>query len=151
LILDADGLNLLAAKPFKRRDWVLTPHPGEAARLLNCSTADIQADRLGSVRMLSAMFDATVVLKGAASLVHSQQGLTGVCTAGNPGMATAGMGDVLTGIISGIAAQSRDLPRSTRVGVLIHALAGDRAAAAGGERGLVASDLFEHVRACVNP
>lgn len=150
LVLDADGLNLLAATPFMRRDWVLTPHPGEAARLLNCSTADIQADRLGAVRMLSARFDAIVVLKGAASLVLSSDGLPGVCVAGNPGMASAGMGDVLTGVISGIVAQSNDLARSARVGVLVHAHAGDRAALAG-ERGLIASDLFEHVRACLNP
>ena len=150
LVLDADGLNLLAANPFKRRDWVLTPHPGEAARLLNCSTADIQTDRLGAVRMLSARFDATVVLKGAASIVVSQHGLPGVCVAGNPGMATAGMGDVLTGVISAIAAQSQDLARSARVGVLVHARAGDLAAHPG-ERGLIASDLFEHLRACLNP
>lgn len=149
LVLDADGLNILASNPFMRRDWILTPHPGEAARLLGCSTADIQADRLGAARMLSARFDATVVLKGAASIVLAPQGVPAIAMAGNPGMATAGMGDVLTGIIAGIAAQSRDLARSARVGVLAHAMAGDQAAVAG-ERGLIASDLFEHVRACLN-
>jgi NAD(P)H-hydrate epimerase len=150
LVLDADGLNILAGNPFVRRDWVLTPHPGEAARLLSCSTADVQADRLSAARTLSTRFDATVVLKGAASIVLSPQGVPAIAMAGNPGMATAGMGDVLTGVIAGVAAQSRDLARSARVGVLAHALAGDRAARAG-ERGLIASDLFEHVRACLNP
>ena len=149
LIVDADGLNLLAANPFTRDHWVLTPHPGEAARLLDCSTADIQSDRLGSLRMLTARFAATVVLKGAASIVLSPQGVPAICAAGNPGMATAGMGDVLTGVIAGVAAQSGDLVRSARVGALVHALAGD-AAAEQGERGLIASDLFEHVRACLN-
>jgi hydroxyethylthiazole kinase-like uncharacterized protein yjeF len=150
LVLDADGLNLLAENPFLRRDWILTPHPGEAARLLGCSTADIQADRLGAARMLSAKFEAIVVLKGAASLVQVPQEMPAVCLAGNPGMATAGMGDVLTGVIAGIAAQSGNLSKSARVGVLAHAMAGDRAARAG-ERGLIASDLFEHLRACLNP
>lgn len=150
LVLDADGLNLLAERPFVRRDWVLTPHPGEAARLLSCSTADIQSDRLGATRMLSAKFEAAVVLKGAASLVLAPRGVPGICVAGNPGMATAGMGDVLTGVVAGVAAQSRDLFSSVRVGVLAHALAGDRAARQG-ERGLIASDLFDHLRVCLNP
>jgi hydroxyethylthiazole kinase-like uncharacterized protein yjeF len=152
-VLDADALNLLAQLPSTQvtnPNWVLTPHPGEAGRLLNWSAVQVQADRLTAARSIAAKYRSTVVLKGAASLVASPNGATYICDHGNPGMASPGMGDVLTGVIAAIAAQTSDLNVAARVGVLVHAMAGDRAAASG-ERGMIAGDLFEHLRTCVNP
>jgi hydroxyethylthiazole kinase-like uncharacterized protein yjeF len=150
VVVDADGLNLLAAGQRRRDDWILTPHPGEAARLLGRSPAEVQADRLGSVRALVDRFGGVAVLKGAASLVLGPSGLPWVCTAGNPGMATAGMGDVLTGVVAAVWAQHRDAEAAAAVGVLVHAAAGDLAAR-GGERGLLATDVIDRLRECVNP
>jgi hydroxyethylthiazole kinase-like uncharacterized protein yjeF len=152
LVLDADGLNLLALDPEARGRWVLTPHPGEAGRLLGSDAAAVQRDRLAAVRELARRFNAIAVLKGAGSLVATPDVAAPpwVCDRGNPGMATAGMGDVLTGVIGGLLAQTRDLTASARAGVLLHALAGD-AAAAGGERGMLAGDLLPHVRRWANP
>lgn len=152
LVVDADALNLLAQRPeIQPRDaWILTPHPGEAGRLLGISSGHIHADRLGAAHRLNARFGATVVLKGAGTLVTRLGEVTSICDAGNPGMATAGMGDVLTGVIAGLAGQTLSLWDAARAGVLVHALAGD-AAARSGERGLVASDLFDELRRCVNP
>jgi len=150
LVVDADGLNLLAAEPRRRTDWILTPHPGEAARLTGRSAAEVQADRLGSIRALVERFGGVAVLKGAASLVLGPSGLPWVCTAGNPGMATAGMGDVLTGVIAAVWAQHRDAETAAAAGVLVHATAGDTAAG-DGERGLLATDVIERLRQCVNP
>lgn len=150
LVADADALNLLAARPHKRANWILTPHPGEAARLLGTETRAVQDDRLAALAALVHRFDGVVVLKGAGTLIGMQDHTPAVCAQGNPGMATAGMGDVLTGIVAALLAQLRNPWAAARVGVLAHALAGDRAALAG-ERGLVASDLFEPLRACLNP
>jgi len=141
---------LLAAQPGARGNWVLTPHPGEAARLLGVPTADIQADRMAAASSIAQRYRAIVVLKGAGSIVAMENEPPFICTAGNPGMATAGMGDVLTGVIAGLHGQLRDAFSAARAGVLVHAMAGDRAAAYG-QRGLVASDLFSEVRALVNP
>lgn len=151
LVVDADALNLLAASPTRRDDWIMTPHPGEAARLLGTSTADIQKDRIAAARALVQRFGGVTVLKGVGSIVLNANATPSICDKGNPGMATPGMGDVLTGVIAGIAAQIRDLDAAAKAGVLVHAMAGDLAAAAGGERGLIATDLFPHLRACVNP
>ena len=150
LVADADALNLLSRQPCVREDWVLTPHPGEAARLLGTSTQVIQSDRLAAAKQLSKRFGALIVLKGAGSIVRETGGASWICNHGNPGMAVAGMGDVLTGVIAGIAAQCRDLAAATRCGVLIHARAGDDAVAVAGERGLLASDLFPHIRRRLN-
>jgi hydroxyethylthiazole kinase-like uncharacterized protein yjeF len=150
LVVDADALNLLAQSPWRGADWVLTPHPGEAARLLGTTPAAVQSDRLGALRALVDRFGGTVVLKGACSLVAGSSGGAWVCEAGNPGMATAGMGDVLTGTIAGLAAQGLELGRAAVAGVRVHAEAGD-AAAARGMRGLIASDLMEALRTGVNP
>lgn len=150
LVVDADALNLLAATPRTCDHWVLTPHPGEAARLLGITSDAVQADRLRAARDLQARFRGIVVLKGAGSIVQSAGELPYLCDRGNPGMAAGGMGDVLTGVIAGIAAQCGDLALAARAGVLVHALAGDLAAR-GGERGLLASDVLRQVRACVNP
>jgi NAD(P)H-hydrate epimerase len=149
LVLDADALNLLALAPQQRDHWVLTPHPGEAARLLGVSVAEVQADRPGAATELQARYGGTVVLKGAGSIVQTSADGAWICDRGNPGMATAGMGDVLTGVVAGIAAQCGDLSLAARAGVLVHALAGDRAAA-DGERGLLAGDVIARLRACVN-
>ncbi len=142
LVLDADALNLVAAGALSLpAQCVLTPHPGEAARLLSCSTAQVQADRLQSLGALVARYGTTVVLKGAGSLLGAPQQTPAICDAGNPGMATAGMGDVLTGAIAGVLAQCRDPWRAARAAVLAHARAGDALAARLGERGLLAGDL----------
>jgi NAD(P)H-hydrate epimerase len=153
-IADADALNLLAQKPVRLpASWVITPHPGEAARLLGTGIAEVQADRLGAARELHGRFGAVVVLKGAGSLVATGAAEVteiAICERGNPGMATAGMGDVLTGVIAGLCAQSGDSARAARIGVLVHALAGD-AAAQGGQRGLIARDVIAELRGWVNP
>jgi NAD(P)H-hydrate epimerase len=153
LVLDADGLNLLAVEPFERRDWVLTPHPGEAARLLKGATVEsIQRDRLVAVRALAARYGATVVLKGPHTLVAAPQAGESirVCDRGNPGMATGGTGDVLAGTLGSLLVQTGDVGRTVNAGVLLHALAGDEAAK-DGERGTVAGDLLPHLRAWANP
>ncbi|HEU4590665.1 MAG TPA: NAD(P)H-hydrate dehydratase [Steroidobacteraceae bacterium] len=153
-VIDADALNLLARDPVKLpAGWIITPHPGEAARLLGIETAAVQADRLGAVRELHARYGAVAVLKGAGTLVASgaaQAPEIGICDRGNPGMATAGMGDVLTGVIAGLRAQIGDSAAAARVGVLVHALAGD-SAAQGGQRGLIATDVIGELRGWVNP
>lgn len=155
LILDADALNLLAESPQQRDNWILTPHPGEAARLLGVSTADIQADRLGSLARITATFGGCALLKGHGTLI-SRQGMTSppwLIRGGNPGMATAGMGDVLTGVTAAVYAQcAKKAAPSDEIAAAaawLHATAGDRAAARG-ERGLIAGDLFAELRQCLN-
>jgi ADP-dependent NAD(P)H-hydrate dehydratase / NAD(P)H-hydrate epimerase len=150
LVVDADALNLLAADgAAPRNDWILTPHPGEAGRLLAESAQDIQSDRLSALARLQEKFHGTIVLKGAGTLVGAPGRTPGLCERGNPGMATAGTGDVLTGTIAGILAQCGDAWAAARSGVLVHAMAGD-AAARGGERGVLASDLVRELHHCVN-
>ncbi len=150
VVLDADALNLLAGSPTDRGNWILTPHPGEAARLLGQDTASIQENRFGAVKELAARYAAVAVLKGAGSLVCDTYGHISLCDAGNPGMAVAGMGDVLTGVIAGLLAQTHDPETSARVGVLLHAMAGDDASRIG-ERGMMASDLLPWIRRHANP
>ena len=151
LILDADGLNMLAAQPRERGNWVLTPHPGEAARLLNGSTADVQTDRFYATEQIRKRYGAISVLKGCGSLICDGNGDMTLCDAGNPGMASGGMGDVLTGIIAALAGQFHDLAMATKAGVYVHARAADLAVSAvGGERGLLATDLFPQLRRLIN-
>jgi NAD(P)H-hydrate epimerase len=151
LVVDADALNLLAQQRGQRPDWVLTPHPGEAARLLGLeNAAAVQHDRLRAAAQLQQRYGGTIVLKGAGTIVQgAQHGW--ICGYGNPGMGTAGMGDVLTGVIAGVAAQCSALELAARAGVFVHAIAGDRAAVHGGERGLLAGDVIDALRPCVNP
>lgn len=146
-VWDADALNLLAEEPHSADNRVITPHPGEAGRLLGLSAADVQADRAGALVALQARYGGTVVLKGAGSLVSAQP-VPYLCSAGNPGMGSAGMGDVLTGIIAAMLGQG--VAEAAAIGVEAHARAGDRAAASG-ERGLLATDLLDQLRAVVNP
>ncbi len=140
LVLDADGLNLLAESPTERGNWILTPHPGEAARLLGVEVAGIQSDRFSAVRELAQRFEATVVLKGHGTLIGEPGGGVAVCPFGNPAMASAGMGDALTGIIASLRGQGLEAFDAACCGVLVHALAGDQAAS--GRRQILASDLI---------
>jgi NAD(P)H-hydrate epimerase len=150
LVVDADALNLIASGEVRARaDWILTPHPGEAARLLGISTQDVQRDRLGTLDRLLERYHGTIVLKGAGTLVGAGGHTPGLCERGNPGMATAGTGDVLTGAIAGILAQCHEPWAAARTGVLVHAMAGD-AAARGGERGVLAGDLVRELHHGVN-
>jgi NAD(P)H-hydrate epimerase len=157
LVLDADALNLLADLRVRRPDWILTPHPGEAGRLLGRSSTDVQRDRLGALEALRNRYGGTIVLKGSGTLV----GGTGPCPwlipTGNPGMATAGMGDVLTGITAGLVAQAHAQLLAGTPGAdiaaaaaFVHGAAGD-AAARTGQRGVVASDLLTELRPWLNP
>lgn len=152
LVVDADALNLLAQNPVKRGDWILTPHPGEAARLLaaDCDAASVQRDRPTVLSELIERYQAIVILKGAGTMVGRKGEVPWFCDRGNPGMASAGMGDVLTGVTTAIAAQSADLFSAARAAVWVHAVAGDDAAHSG-ERGLLASDLLAHLVTHVNP
>lgn len=146
LLVDADALNLLSQFPQQRRNWILTPHPGEAARLLDTIVPEIQADRFSAARKLQQRYDGVVVLKGAGTVAHSMgQRTPAVCSEGNPGLASGGSGDVLTGVIAGLLAQGFSLEDAAETGVCLHAAAGDLAAR-DGERGMIASDLFPHIR-----
>lgn len=150
-IVDADGLNCLAKTKERREDWVLTPHPGEAARLLGWFDAQaVQADRYAALDALHAQYGGVSVLKGAGTLVKGSDGQTQVCDKGNPGMATGGMGDVLSGVIAGLVAQGLPLEQAASTGVYLHACAADKAAAEGGERGLLAMDVVAQLRGMIN-
>ncbi len=152
LVMDADALNLLAAVPGYRNDWILTPHPGEAARLLKMTPAQVEADRFIAVEDLALRFGGVAVLKGAGSLIASREdGVVTLCATGNPGMASGGMGDVLTGVIAALVAQGLPLFAAAKTGVYLHGRAGDQAAQTGGERGLLATDLLPFLRQLVNP
>ncbi|HPF57608.1 MAG TPA: NAD(P)H-hydrate dehydratase [Candidatus Competibacteraceae bacterium] len=152
LVVDADGLNLLAIEPVFRENWILTPHPGEAARLLKMTPNEVEADRITAVEDLALRYGGVAVLKGAGSLIASkEEGRVALCTAGNPGMASGGMGDVLTGVIAALLAQSLPPFAAAKAGVYLHGLAGDQAAQTGGERGLLATDLLPFLHAGVNP
>lgn len=146
MVVDADALNILAegrvAPPPVRDHWLLTPHPGEAGRLLGCNTAEIEVDRFTAVRTLRERWGGTALLKGAGTLISSAGHLPGVVTGGNPGMASGGMGDLLSGILGGLVAQGLSLPEAAHLGACVHAEAGDLAAAEQGERGLLATDLL---------
>lgn len=150
MVVDADALNLLAERPNVRDDRVLTPHPGEAARLLGVSAAEVQADRPGALRQLQRRYGGTVVLKGCGTLTDAGDGPPWLCRRGNPGMASAGMGDVLTGVIAALRAQGLAAEMAAAIGVDVHARAAD-VAATGGERGLLASDLLTELRPWLNP
>jgi len=150
LVLDADGLNLLSVESRQfTAATVLTPHPGEAGRLLGIETKDVERDRFAAARELARRYHAVVVLKGSGTLIADPSGRLSVCPWGNPGMASGGMGDLLTGIIAALLAQGCDAWRAACLGVGLHARAGD-AAARHGERGLLATDLLRPLQALVN-
>jgi len=159
IVLDADGLNILARlyppmgqeHQLPRGRWILTPHPAEAGRLLGCSTREVQNDRVDIARQLAKRFDATVILKGCGTVIADASGRYAICPLGNPGMASAGTGDVLSGVIGAMVAQGLGLWEASLAGVVAHAAAGDLAAREKGERGLIASDLIERLPAVLNP
>jgi hydroxyethylthiazole kinase-like uncharacterized protein yjeF len=145
MVLDADGLNMLAGGKVKARDgMIITPHPGEAGRLLSCSTAEVQADRFAAARALQQQTGAVVVLKGNGSLIAGDGQLL-LSDYGNPGMATGGMGDVLGGVIASLLAQGLEPVAASALGVCLHGAAGDIAAEEG-MRGLLATDLIPRLR-----
>ncbi len=154
-IWDADALNILAERPRQSNTRVITPHPGEASRLLGKSVTEIQADRFAVVNELQHKFGGIALLKGAGTVIaNSTQ--TNVVQCGNPGMASGGMGDCLTGIIAGLAAQKIPLFEATRLGCAIHGEAAELAVLKNShgvrmERGLLASDLLPHIWSLVNP
>lgn len=149
-VVDADALNLLAQDPVRRDHWILTPHAGEAARLLGCGIEDIQHDRISAARAIAVRYGGVCVLKGSGTLIAQRgAGPVWLCDRGNPGLACAGSGDVLTGVIAALRAQGLSPLDAARLGVWLHATAGDQAAQAG-EIGMRASDLFPYLRAGVN-
>lgn len=151
LVLDADGLNHVADAPERLKEWsgpaVLTPHPGEAARLLDCSIADVVADRIASARTLAARYEAVAVLKGAPTVIAAADERAAICPLGNPGMASGGTGDVLTGVIAGLLAQGLSTYVAAALGVYLHALSGDLAALDIGVWSLMAGDLVRYLPA----
>jgi len=145
LIIDADGLNLLAQNNhLKHEHLVITPHPGEAARLLGSNINQIESDRYTSIQQLQKSYQATVVLKGAGTIIADKSAIS-VCPYGNAGMATAGMGDCLTGILSSLIAQGLELSLGTKIAVCLHSKAADMAAEEG-KKGMIASDIFPFIR-----
>lgn len=144
VVVDADGLNLLAEAPCRRADWILTPHAAEAGRLLGCTTAEIQADRLTAARALATRYGGVIILKGAGTLVDDGREVA-LCAGANPGLASGGMGDVLTGLIAGLWAQGLAPFAAARGGVRLHLRAGILAARARGVPGMLASDVIARI------
>jgi tRNA threonylcarbamoyl adenosine modification protein YjeE len=150
-VLDADALTLLARTALRCPHAILTPHPGEAATLLGITAAEVQQNRVHAIQEMVNRYSAVCVLKGAGSLVLDLDGELSLCDKGNPGMATAGTGDILAGVIGGLVSQGIPLPAAAKLGVYLHAVAGDLAAQALGERGLIATDLLPYLHQLVNP
>jgi NAD(P)H-hydrate epimerase len=152
IILDADALNLLC----KNSDWlkhsniVLTPHPGEAARLINTSTSKIESDRFKAVKAIQKKWSGSILLKGSGSLICHNDDSIKLCPYGNPGMATGGMGDVLSGILGGLIAQGLNKEEALELAVCLHASAADIAAKQSGQRGILATDLIPIARSLLN-
>ncbi|GAC13644.1 hypothetical protein GLIP_1002 [Aliiglaciecola lipolytica E3] len=151
LIIDADGLNLLSKQPRKLAlsFLIMSPHSAEAARLLNTDVDSVERDRYAAASALAETYAASCILKGAGSIVHNSQGAF-VCANGNPGMSTAGMGDVLTGILGSLAAQGMSAADTSLYGTCVHSAAADLVAENYGQRGMIASDLFDYLRRLVN-
>lgn len=152
-VIDADALNIIAEKniSLEGQEAVITPHPGEAARLLGVDAKEIQADRFTAVNKLYEKFPVVTVLKGAGTLIKDDTALTHLCSDGNPGMACAGMGDLLSGIIGGLIAQGMSVQDAAKIGVALHAKAGDMVAKEFGQRGMMALDLISALRKLINP
>lgn len=159
LVVDADALNLLSSdfRSTRRENWILTPHPGEASRLLACDRDQIQRDRFGAVAALQAQYGGATVLKGAGTLITGggdasarAEPSISLAAMGNPGMASGGMGDVLSGVIGALLAQGLDIRLAAELGVCLHATAADQLAAEQGQRGLLATDLMPRLQRLVN-
>ena len=154
LVLDADALNIISQGRLstggKRDNWILTPHPGEAARLLGCTTAEVQADRFAAVEALQQRYGGVVVLKGAGTLIAGSSVGIKLSSAGNPGMASGGMGDVLSGILGGLLAQGLTEIEAAEFGVSLHGTAADKVAAEKGQHGMLATDLVPALHLLIN-
>jgi NAD(P)H-hydrate epimerase len=154
MVIDADALNLLAEDPAQREGWagpvVLTPHPGEAARLLETSNDDVVSDRFETARELARRYDAVIVLKGAPTVISAAEGRIALCPVGNPGMASGGTGDVLTGIITALLGQGLPALDASALAVYLHAFSADLAAMDLGVRSLMAQDLIRYLPAAFN-
>jgi hydroxyethylthiazole kinase-like uncharacterized protein yjeF len=157
-VLDADALNLLAADTRlasklapRKAATLLTPHPAEAGRLLGVTTREIQDDRIAAASQIAARMKSLVVLKGAGSVCAAPDGTWHINTTGNPGMASAGMGDVLTGFVAALLAQGADPRSALLAAVHLHGAAADRLVAAGtGPVGLTAGEVIDAARALIN-
>lgn len=154
-VLDADALNLLSSRVSVPADnHILTPHPGEAARLLGCSVPEVEADRIAAAGLLQDTFGGTVLLKGAGTVIAAGNGVVKLISGSNPGMATGGMGDVLSGIIGALYAQLNDPSKATAIGAAVHLAAADRASEKKGYTGLIPEDVINalpHVFRDVEP
>ncbi len=148
---DADALNMLAKNPQKRQNRVLTPHPGEAARLLGCTVKEIESDRLLSLQRLTERYGGVVVLKGAGTLIGSEDGQVAIADVGNAGMASGGMGDILSGVIGALLAQKLSFYDAACAGTVVHGAAADIIAQRQGTRGMLATDLLTWITPLVNP
>ncbi|MBF0303691.1 MAG: NAD(P)H-hydrate dehydratase, partial [Desulfamplus sp.] len=146
MVIDADGLNAIAVNPYilksRKSPTILTPHPGEMARLTGKSTAQIQENRVETATIFAMEFNVIVVLKGASTIIALPNGTVHICPTGNPGMASGGMGDVLTGMIAGFVAQGFEPSEAVIAGVYTHGLCGDTLAQRRGAFGFVASDII---------
>jgi NAD(P)H-hydrate epimerase len=158
VVLDADGLNILAGLFAEMADgdiptgnWILTPHPAEAGRLLGIQASEVQQDRVARAQQLAQRYNAIVVLKGCGTVIAGPDGRYAICPLGNPGMASAGSGDVLAGVIAALLAQGLSLWEAAVTGVVAHAGAGDIAAGLLGERGMLASDITQQLPTVLNP
>lgn len=151
MLWDADALNLLAINPDKRQNRIITPHPGEAARLLNCAVSQIESDRLLAADRLVKRYGGCVVLKGAGTVVASQDRECGLIDVGNAGMGSGGMGDVLSGIIGALLAQKLNPYDAACAGCVAHGAAADVLANQFGTRGMLATDLLSTLYRFVNP
>lgn len=158
LVIDADGLNLLAERDngqteIKRDTWILTPHPGEAARLLGTTLDSVKADRFAVIAALQKKWGGACLLKGSGSLIRSAYAtdMTFLCDEGNAGMASGGMGDVLAGVIAALIAQGLPNDQALLCAVCVHGEAADLAAAESGQRGMLATDLLPLIRQLLNP
>jgi hydroxyethylthiazole kinase-like uncharacterized protein yjeF len=145
MVIDASALRLLADDPQHDDGWILTPHPGEAGVLLGTDSSTVQANRYEAVQQLQAQYGGTIILKGIGSLIATDEAHLSLMTTGNPGMATAGMGDVLSGIIVGLLAQGFSSREASKLGAWLHGRAGDAASTVFGERGLMATDLMNYL------
>ncbi|TKI08549.1 bifunctional ADP-dependent NAD(P)H-hydrate dehydratase/NAD(P)H-hydrate epimerase [Martelella alba] len=151
MLWDADALNLLALRPQKRHNRIITPHPGEAARLLRGDVGTVEHDRFQAAAELVARYGGVTVLKGAGTLIAGEDGRTAIADVGNAGMASGGMGDLLSGIIGGLLAQKLPLYDAACAGCVIHGAAADRLAREKGTRGMLATDLLPVLYRFVNP
>jgi len=149
LVIDADGLNLIAGEPEllakRKAPTILTPHPGEAARLLGVTNAEIQANRIEACDEIASKYGVVVALKGAQTVVTAPSGQRYINPTGNSGLAKGGSGDVLTGLIAGLLAQGCEALAATQLGVFLHGVAADEAARKRGVRAMTPSDVIDHL------